>query len=145
MFISVVLPAPFSPSSACTSPTAASKSTRSFARTPGNRFVIFRMEAAATGDSSDEPAPLGRSRSRRGGFASHMRLSLRAADHALDQPVLGIQLRDRQLLAGANPQLALLVVERSGELVELPGDDRRALRLDGRSRLRAHALSERCD
>src|SRR4249919_1062626 len=130
MFISVVLPAPFSPSSACTSPAAASKSTRSFARTPGNSFVIFRMETAATGEAPDEPAPLGRSRSRRGGFASPMRLSLRAADHAFDQPVLEVQLLDRQPLPSTNPQLALLVVERSGELVELPGDDRRTLRLD---------------
>ena len=35
MFESVDLPAPFSPSSACTSPSAASKSTPSFATTPG--------------------------------------------------------------------------------------------------------------
>src|SRR5471030_2495279 len=47
---SVLLPAPFSPSSACTSPTAASKSTRSLATTPGNRLVIPRRETAgATG------------------------------------------------------------------------------------------------
>src|SRR5688572_4939302 len=38
MFESVLFPAPFSPSSACTSPTAASKSTPSLATTPGNRF-----------------------------------------------------------------------------------------------------------
>ena len=48
MFESVLFPAPFSPSSACTSPTAASKSTASFATTPGNRFVIPRMATAAT-------------------------------------------------------------------------------------------------
>ena len=35
MFESVLLPAPFSPSRACTSPTSASKSTWSFATTPG--------------------------------------------------------------------------------------------------------------
>ena len=35
MFESVDLPAPFSPSSACTSPSAASKWTPSFATTPG--------------------------------------------------------------------------------------------------------------
>ena len=40
MFESVLLPAPFSPSSACTSPTFASKSTPSFATTPGKRFVM---------------------------------------------------------------------------------------------------------
>ena len=47
MFESVLLPAPFSPSSACTSPSAASKSTPSFATTPGNRFVIPRRATAA--------------------------------------------------------------------------------------------------
>src|SRR6185437_13921986 len=40
MLIKVDLPAPFSPSSACTSPGRRSKSTWSFASTPGNRFVI---------------------------------------------------------------------------------------------------------
>src|SRR5437660_1768181 len=42
MFISVDLPAPFSPSSACTSPCRRSRLTLSFASTPGNRFVIPR-------------------------------------------------------------------------------------------------------
>src|SRR5918994_4366129 len=40
MFISVDLPAPFSPSRACTSPLCRSRSIRSFARTPGNCFVM---------------------------------------------------------------------------------------------------------
>src|SRR6478672_9285289 len=42
MFIRVDLPAPFSPSSACTSPSSSSKSTWSLASTPGNCFVIPR-------------------------------------------------------------------------------------------------------
>ncbi len=46
MFESVLLPAPFSPSSACTSPTAASKSTASFASTPGKRLVMPRIATA---------------------------------------------------------------------------------------------------
>src|SRR4051794_23878846 len=40
MFISVDLPAPFSPSSACTSPRFSSKWTWSLATTPGKRFVM---------------------------------------------------------------------------------------------------------
>src|SRR5688500_9176311 len=40
MFISVDLPAPFSPRSACTSPARRSKSTPSLATTPGKRFVM---------------------------------------------------------------------------------------------------------
>src|SRR5215208_4121392 len=39
MFISVDLPAPFSPSSACTSPSSRSSWIRSLASTPGKRFV----------------------------------------------------------------------------------------------------------
>ena len=46
MFERVLFPAPFSPSSACTSPTAASKSTASFASTPGKRLVIPRIATA---------------------------------------------------------------------------------------------------
>src|SRR4249919_221877 len=145
MFESVVFPAPFSPSSACTSPTAASKSTRSLATTPGKRFVICRMETAGTEEAPAEPTPLVWSWSRRGGCASPTRLALRAADHALDEPVHGVQILDRQLLASRNSQLALLVVERSRELVELPRDQSRALRLDRCTRLRGHTLPEGSD
>src|SRR5579884_2238297 len=61
MFISVDLPAPFSPSSACTSPLRRSKSTWSFARTPGKRLVMPRSSrtgvsvgaAATSGDSTE--------------------------------------------------------------------------------------------
>src|SRR5262245_15214013 len=45
MFISVDLPAPFSPRSACTSPCRKSRSMWSFARTPGNCFVIPRSSS----------------------------------------------------------------------------------------------------
>src|SRR4051794_14295326 len=62
MFISVDLPAPFSPSSACTSPWSRSKPTLSFASTPGNCFVIPRSSrtgaAAMGGDSVTERAGL---------------------------------------------------------------------------------------
>src|SRR5215218_6033254 len=61
MFISVDLPAPFSPSSACTSPFCRSKSTWSFATTPGNRFVMPRIsrtvEASTAGDSMEVGGP----------------------------------------------------------------------------------------
>ena len=58
MFESVVFPAPFSPRSACTSPTPASKVTSSFASTPGNCFVMPRMRTAGAREAPDEPAPL---------------------------------------------------------------------------------------
>src|SRR6185436_12307151 len=50
MLISVDLPAPFSPSNACTSPRRRSKSMWSFASTPGNCLVIPR--SSRTGGSS---------------------------------------------------------------------------------------------
>src|SRR5207249_3382060 len=95
MFESVLLPAPFSPSNACTSPAAASKSTPSFATTPGKRFVIPRITTADAGGAP--PAPL-RSRTVRSGVGSPTRLALRAADHALHEPVHRVQVVDRELL-----------------------------------------------
>src|SRR5215510_14584974 len=58
MFESVVLPAPFSPRSACTSPAAASNVTPSFATTPGKRFVMPSMRTAGSGEAPGPPAPL---------------------------------------------------------------------------------------
>src|SRR3972149_1191893 len=48
MLIRVVLPAPFSPSRAWTSPGRTSRVTRSLARTPGNALVMFRRERKAS-------------------------------------------------------------------------------------------------
>src|SRR4029079_10465519 len=45
MFISVDLPAPFSPSSACTSTSRRSKSTSSLATVPGKRLVMWRISS----------------------------------------------------------------------------------------------------
>src|SRR6185503_15002283 len=49
MFISVVLPAPFSPSSAWISPGRTSRSMPSLATTPGYRFTIPRISRARGG------------------------------------------------------------------------------------------------
>ena len=46
MFISVVLPAPFSPSSPRISPGATARSTLSFARTGPKRFVMPRSSTS---------------------------------------------------------------------------------------------------
>src|SRR6058998_3817973 len=121
MLDSVVLPAPFSPRSACTSPAAASKSTCSFATTAGNRFVIPRS-ATAGGGGEARASPPGLS-------------ALGATDHASDEPVHRIQVLDRELLPLLDAELALLVVQRAGELVELAADDRRLLGRDHRLRL----------
>src|SRR5580765_4547759 len=119
MFESVVLPAPFSPSSACTSPTAASKSTWSFATTAGNRFVIPR---SATAVAMVEEESGGEARA-----SPPTESALGAADHAFDEPVHRVEVLDRQALPFRDTQLALLVVERTCELVERPLDQSRPL------------------
>src|SRR3954462_7273752 len=78
MLISVDLPAPFSPSKACTSPRRRSKSMWSLASTPGNCFVIPRSSST--------------------GAASTVRLNNRAGPEARSvQPMCQVLLaRDRQ-------------------------------------------------
>src|SRR5437868_6002242 len=137
MFESVLLPAPFSPSSACTSPAAASKWTPSFASTPGNRFVIPRMTTAARFGAAVAVSP-----------SSNALLAGRAADHALHEPVHSVQavrpaLEDVQLLAGLDAQLPVLVVERPGEDVEAAVPERLHLGGDLRLRRRGHLRAER--
>src|SRR4051794_20257968 len=116
MFESVDLPAPFSPSSACTSPAAASKSTWSLATMPGNRFVIPRSSTAGgMGKRAGETRRLARP----------VALALRAPDDALHQVVHRHQVGERRTRAGLDAQLALLVVDRAAELVPLAADDQR--------------------
>src|SRR5215210_2236843 len=116
MLDSVVLPAPFSPSSACTSPGAASKSTWSLATTAGKRLVTPRSAIAGREGGAEAP-PSGLS-------------ALGATDDALDEPVHRVQVLHRQALALGEPQLPLLVVQRSGELVERALDQARLLLRD---------------
>src|SRR5438093_10909603 len=136
MFESVLLPAPFSPSSACTSPTAASKSTPSFASTPGNRFVIPRMTTAA---------PFGAAVRVAASFTAL--LARRATDHALHEPVHSVEAvrsarEDLHRLALRNTQLPTLIVERAGEHVEAAVLHRLHLRGDLGLRRRTHVRPE---
>src|SRR5690348_11043364 len=121
MFESVDLPAPFSPSSACTSPSAASKWTPSFATTPGKRFVMPLSSTAAgmkKGRARSDPRPpVGR-------------LALRAPDDALDEVVHRHEVAVARPVARLDAQLALLVVDGPAELVPLAADDLGALRRD---------------
>src|SRR5215210_5712610 len=116
MLDSVVLPAPFSPSSACTSPGAASKSTWSLATTAGKRLVTPRSAIAGREGGAEAP-PSGLS-------------ALGATDDALDEPVHRVQVLDRHALAFRDAQLALLVVKRACELVEGALDQGRLLLRD---------------
>src|SRR4249919_1955645 len=90
MFISVDLPAPFSPRSACTSPRRRSKSMWSLASTPGNCLVIPR--SSSTRGSSAIRVILGGGRARPLGTVP---LGRRGLDLALRD-----QLRDRVDLLG---------------------------------------------
>src|SRR5438477_3496170 len=100
MLESVDFPAPFSPSSACTSPSAGSESTPSFAMTPGNRFTIpCSATAAGTGSASQTGRRAGSDPARRGPRP----LALRAPEDTLDEPVHGIELANRGALALGDP------------------------------------------
>src|SRR6476469_8419615 len=117
MFESVDLPAPFSPSRAWTSPSTASNSTPSFATTPGNRLVMPLSETAADIEVLGGRGPMASP------APEVVVLALRASDDALDEPVDRVELVHGQPLAGLDPQLPALVVERTGELVPLAADD----------------------
>src|SRR5438094_212584 len=70
MFISVLLPAPFSPSRAWISPDSSSKSTWSFATTPGNALTIPLAATAGVADAWGA-AVIGPPLARRRGLAGH--------------------------------------------------------------------------
>src|SRR5438132_7889976 len=121
----VVLPAPFSPRRACTSPSAASKSTLSFASTAGKRFVIPRSATAGEGSGEAWTSPL-------------TLLALGATDHAPDEPVHRVQVLDGHALPVGDAQLALLVVQRPRKLVERALDQGLLLAGDRGLCLRGH-------
>src|SRR3954452_12102836 len=127
MFESVDLPAPFSPSSACTSPADASKWTSSLATTPGNRLVIPRSSTAG----------MKKGRARRAALPAPVTcvLALRAPDDALDEVVHRVEVVERRPLPRLDAELAALVVDRPLELVPLAADDERLLLRDQLLRL----------
>src|ERR1043166_3233947 len=136
MFDSVLLPAPFSPSRACTSPAAASKSTRSFARTPGKRLVISSMATAAPDGAAVATES---SVNLLGG--SDLR---NQTDAPFDEPLHRVQVLEAQALALRDHQFAALVVERTCELVELAVLDRLLPGGEGRLCLGRHRWADRC-
>src|ERR1051325_2590243 len=100
MFERGLLPAPFSPRSACTSPAAASKSTPSFATTPGKRFVIPCMATAAPCGAAAARAPsvFSAGLARRGNVRDR-------PDDALHEPLHRVQVLDPEALALRDHQL----------------------------------------
>src|SRR6476646_1601842 len=107
MFISVDLPAPFSPSRACTSPRRTSNETPSFATTPGNSLRmsrISRTRSSATGVSYRKTKRAGRK-------------------PALSQPIRALLLEDRRGLELARDDLRLVAVhQRDPRLRDLRAD-----------------------
>ena len=61
IFMSVLLPAPFSPSRACISPAWTSKSIESLASTPGKRLVMPRISSSGTSVRSPGVSVIGSS------------------------------------------------------------------------------------
>src|SRR6185312_2276553 len=118
MFESVLLPAPFSPSRACTSPAWISRSTSALATTPGKRFVTPRSVTAGTAVTL------------RGSFTGG-RSALGGADDALDEPVHCQDVVQAQLLALGHAELARLVIDGALEFVERALLDRGHFRGDG--------------
>src|SRR5258707_12906403 len=102
----VLLPAPFSPSSACTSPAWISRSTSAFATTPGKRLVTPRSVTAGTGAVTLR------------GSLTRGRSALGGADDALDEPVHSEDVVQAELLALGHAQLARLVRDQALELVD---------------------------
>src|SRR5437660_6763052 len=117
MLARVDLPAPFSPSRAWISPSLASKSTESLARTPGNRLVIERMATAGT-----DPAVAS--------FITGDSARRDASDHSLDEPAHAQDVVQAELGAGGYLDRARLVLQRSGELVKAAADQSLLLGVD---------------
>src|SRR5690349_5146606 len=139
MFVSVLLPAPFSPRSACTSPRLRSKSTWSLARTPGNDFTMPRASMAGGRSAGVDGVIVGVGK-RRGPRAAargprpprlaaaqggerdrdvlvppvHADRALRARGSGRELVEVGLL----QLLAGREQLLAGVVLDRPGEDVE---------------------------
>src|SRR5579859_389906 len=130
MLASVDLPAPFSPRRAWISPSWASRSTESLARTPGNRFVIERMATAGTAPAvtsvSTAVSALGN-----------------RSDNALDEPHHAQYVAQAQLGPGRHLDRAGLVLQGPGELVEAAVLQSLLLGVDRGHSRSIHRLAER--
>src|SRR2546428_2433373 len=94
--LSVVLPAPFSPRRACTSPRASAKSTWSRARASSKLLVIPRASTTGPAASREGTEPSAASPS----VGTAAGTGLRYAAHALDCEVDGVGLNPRELRSG---------------------------------------------
>src|SRR4051794_8909604 len=133
MFISVDLPAPFSPRSACTSPSSRSRSMWSFATMPGKRLVMPRSSRTGGWATDSKNSGAGRRRP-----APRIRAALldRLRD-ALDETLLQQLVLRRDRVADRRRHLrAPLAV---ADAVRLRVEDRVVAAAERRARLRARA------
>src|SRR6266404_8075274 len=119
MFISVDLPAPFSPRSACTSPWRMSSETSSLARTPGNSFRIPRISRTSPSEAIQCDPKDRRGRTRSPPSLGCNRLTERRRDLELPgddvRPIGGNELEPRRRNDRGDPAEADAAV--------LPGED----------------------
>src|SRR5712691_7923902 len=138
MLIRVVLPAPFSPSKACTSPQRAAKSTPRFATTPGKALSIFSIATASTSLIGTH-----------GGYKTNRALALRnVSDDVAEGPVhlvgldVGVVLRlrwlGRRALVEVAQRLAFGRLDSPVVVHQRPAPDVQAARPDLVLRLRRH-------
>src|SRR5436190_5042701 len=149
----VVLPAPFSPSSAWISPGRTSKVTRSLATTPGNCLLMLRAARAGTAEAGgpSEGGAAGSELTVPAPSSMRLRLARGAPDDALDEPVqrvLGQRVRILLIphgkgLPGGQSHRSVLLRQPAGERSELPALDVGQLGRDGRLGLGADRLAER--
>src|SRR5579884_290856 len=134
MFISVVLPAPFSPRSACTSPGRASNETPWSATVSGKALrmswrytstgIAPRRPVLALGSPGGRPRGQHRPGSRAVGSRGPDDLLGRLPLHALYQPVEGEDLLERHRVPGRHPHLPRLVTQGACEDLQPAALDR---------------------
>src|SRR6266550_835441 len=125
MFMSVVLPAPFSPSMPRTLPRSAEIEMWSLARTPGNRFVMSRSSSRIGSPRRDKSRPRSATRTGGGlldrGWFSNELAAAPEERTDLDAAVGELRLERVELALHVGRDLAVVIVER-GQQNAVVGD-----------------------
>src|SRR5262245_57596770 len=130
----VVLPAPFSPSSARTLPGAISKLTEAFASTPPKRLVTSSMRTSGV---TRGPGTAAASRPCTGSPGRQL------ARNAFDQPPHTVDIGNGHRPPGGNSDATIVIPDRPLPVVELALGERRLLFLDQFPHVLGHRLVHR--